>query len=98
MNNNHFRNNIPKNLNKPNKLGLLPPGMNRCGVDMLKIKPRAINLNPVKHGNNNGPTPPQQNPNVNMVNNNIMYNNFNNNVNHNLNNNSYIQPKLRDFY
>ena len=97
MNNNHFRNNIPQNI-KPNKFGFLPPGMNRCGVDMLKIKPRAINLNPVKHGNNNGPSPTQQNQNVNMVNNNIIHNNFNNNVNPNLNNNQFIQPKLRDFY
>ena len=84
---------LPNNINRPG----MP--MRRCGVDKLNIIPRKINTKPIQPNiNNQPPMFPQQNSNINMVNNNVMSNNFNNNINPNFNNQPNIPPQWKDFY
>ena len=97
MNNNPYGNAAQPNKPIPNKNVFLPPGIRRCGVDQLKIKPKPIQLKFAKP--NNQPQIPQQpNLNMNMPNNNIIPNNINNNVNQNPNIPPNIPPQWKDFY
>ena len=99
MNNNPYGNAAQPNMPIPNKNAFLPPGIRRCGVDQLKIKPKPIQLKFAKPVVNNQPQIPQQpNPNMNIANNNVIPNNINNNVNQNPNNQPNIPPQWKDFY
>ena len=99
MNNNQFRNNFPQNNMIPPQQANLQPivplnhpaPIMRCGVDNLKIRPRAFQFKEAKPKDNNQPPINQQlNPNINNMN--------NNNINPNVNNQPNIPHQWKDYY
>ena len=100
MNNKRFEN-LAFDLTGPNQNMMMPPGIRKCGADQLNLKIKPIPLKKVNPTGNFQPQIPlQQNPNLNLVNNNLMPNNNfvpNNNINP-YPSHQNIPRQWRDFY